>query len=171
MRNLNEVQTWRGVRMVDADSDKIGTIEDIFLDRHTGEPAWATVKTGLFGRKSSFVPLRDAKMTGGSEVQVPFEKEQVKDAPRIEADGELSADEERRLWEHYGRSDYGEWQGEDRTAALGLPDDRRGRVEPSGETGVDERAPAIVGVRLRRVIVVVPTTAATRQDQPAAGRG
>ncbi len=39
--------------MVDADGEKIGTIEDILLDRQTGEPAWAAVKTGLFGLKHS----------------------------------------------------------------------------------------------------------------------
>jgi len=63
MATLQETQTWKGRKVVDADGDKIGTIEEIFLDRHTGEPAWATVKTGLFGLKSSFVPLAGAQLT------------------------------------------------------------------------------------------------------------
>jgi sporulation protein YlmC with PRC-barrel domain len=29
----------RGMKMVDADANKIGTIEDILLDRQTGEPS------------------------------------------------------------------------------------------------------------------------------------
>jgi hypothetical protein len=87
-------------------------------------------------------------VTAENEVQVPFQKEQVKDAPRIEAGGELSPDQERQLWEHYGRSDYDEWKGED-------------DVE-------DENAPVIVGVRLRRVIVVAPST--TDPDQPTGRR-
>ena len=41
MQTLEDVQTWRGRKMVDADGDKIGTIEDIVLDRQTGDPAWA----------------------------------------------------------------------------------------------------------------------------------
>jgi sporulation protein YlmC with PRC-barrel domain len=82
MNKLEDVQNWRGKNVVDADGDKIGTIEDVFLDRHTGEPEWATVKTGLFVLKSSFVPIRDAQVTGDDEVRVPFQKEQVKDAPR-----------------------------------------------------------------------------------------
>src|SRR5439155_2797405 len=57
MKTLEDVQTWRGMKVVDADGDKIGTIEDIYLDRQTGEPEWATVKTGIFGRKVSFVPI------------------------------------------------------------------------------------------------------------------
>jgi hypothetical protein len=124
MTTLQDVQTWRGMKMVDADGEKIGTIEDVFLDRQTGEPEWATVKTGLFGLKSSFVPIRDAEVTGENEIRVPIRKEQVKDAPKVDPDGELSPDEERQLWEHYGRADYDE--------------------------------PRIVGVRLRRVVVVAP---------------
>ena len=144
-----------------SNGDKIGTIEDVFLDRHTGEPEWATVKTGLFGLKSTFVPIREAEVTGDNEVRVPFQKEQVKNAPRIEADGQLTPDQERQLWDHYGRSDYDEWQGEDRTTALDLPDD---------PDGGDDEAPVIVGVRLRRVIVVAPVPSATDPQQAPAAR-
>jgi hypothetical protein len=38
MKTLEDVQTWRGMKMVDADGDKIGTIGDTFLDRQTGVP-------------------------------------------------------------------------------------------------------------------------------------
>jgi sporulation protein YlmC with PRC-barrel domain len=153
MKTLQDVQTWRGMKVVDADGDKIGTIEDVYLDRQTGEPEWATVKTGVFGLKKSFVPIRDAEVTDDNEVRVPVQKEQVKDAPRVDPEGELSPDEERQLWEHYGRADYDEWQGEDRTTALDLPDD----TEPAGS------APAVVGVRLRRIIVVVPDDSPDRR--------
>jgi sporulation protein YlmC with PRC-barrel domain len=153
MKTLQDVQTWQGMKVIDADGDKIGTIEDVYLDRQTGEPEWATVKTGVFGLKKSFVPIGDAEVTDDNEVRVPVQKEQVKDAPRVDPEGELSPDEERQLWEHYGRADYDEWQGEDRTTALDLPDD----TEPAGS------APAVVGVRLRRIIVVVPDDSPDRR--------
>jgi hypothetical protein len=142
--------------MVDPDGDTIGTIEDIFLDRQTGEPAWAAVKTGLFGLKHTVVPIRDAQPTDDGKVRVPLQKEKVKDAPRIDPDGELDPDEERRLWEHYGLSDYDEWQGDDRTRALALPDEDEDRVrqEAAVEAGGGDGAPRVVGVRLRRVVIV-----------------
>jgi sporulation protein YlmC with PRC-barrel domain len=156
MRTLEDVKTWRGMTMVDADGDKIGTIEDIYLDRQTGEPEWASVKTGLFGLKSSFVPIRGAEVAGDNQVRVPFQKDQVKDAPKVDADGDLSPEEERQLYEYYGRSDYDEWQGDDRTAALGLPADREGRFQRPGEADAQSGGdtPPIVGVRLRRYVVV-----------------
>jgi uncharacterized protein (TIGR02271 family) len=78
----------------------------------------------MFGSKQSFVPIQGA--TGGdvaSGIRVPFEKATVKDAPRIDPDGALSHDEERTLYEHYGRqyADYDQGSGvhtdETRTAA------------------------------------------------------
>jgi hypothetical protein len=158
MKTLEDVQTWRGLKVVDADGDKIGTIEDIYLDRHTGEPAWAAVRTGLFGLKSSFVPIRDAERTDDGEVRVPVQKEQVKDAPKVDAGEELSPEDERKLYEYYGRSDYDEWQGEDQTTALDLPAERRFERSDTDDTEAGETeagaAPVIVGVRLRRYIVI-----------------
>jgi uncharacterized protein (TIGR02271 family) len=95
------VTEWRGQELLDNDGEKIGTIEEIYLDTDTDRPEWALVKTGLFGGKGTFVPLAQANPTGDG-VQVPFEKSHVKDAPNIDPDGELSRSEERTLYEHYG---------------------------------------------------------------------
>jgi uncharacterized protein (TIGR02271 family) len=128
MQTLQDVKTWRGQKAVDREGGKIGKIDEIYLDRHSGEPEWATVSTGLFGMRTSFVPIRDASMSGDGEVRLPFTKDQIKDAPNIDVDGELSVDEEQRLYRHYGRADYGDWdQSTDRTEGLGLAGDRDDR--------------------------------------------
>ena len=103
MRTTQDVQTWQGRTLCDADGAKIGEIADIYLDRASGEPEWLAVKTGLLGSNLSFVPIREATMSG-DDVRVPYDKSMVKDAPNAEADGELSPEEERRLYEHYGVS-------------------------------------------------------------------
>ncbi|HSD80599.1 MAG TPA: PRC and DUF2382 domain-containing protein [Solirubrobacteraceae bacterium] len=131
---MEDVRTWRGRDVVDGDGDKIGTLEDIYLDRQTGEPEWAAIRTGLFGTKVSFAPLRDAAATG-EQIRIAYAKSQVKDAPSIDADGELSPQEEQRLYQHYGRGDYGEWDREtDRTEAF-LGRDERFGSERGGELG------------------------------------
>ena len=66
--------------LLDRDSGRIGTIDAIYLDDHTGQPEWALVNTSLFGTKSSFVPLAQATQTG-NDVLVPYDKQLVKDAP------------------------------------------------------------------------------------------
>src|SRR3954469_6586378 len=125
MATLQDIETWRGRQLVDRDGDKIGKIEDVYLDRQSGEPEWVAVKTGLFGSNVSFVPISDAS-TSGDDLAVAYTKDQVKDAPNVDPDGERAPEEERRLYQHYGRSDYDEWTGdsEDRTEASFGRDDR-----------------------------------------------
>jgi uncharacterized protein (TIGR02271 family) len=100
MTELTEAYGFRGRTMLDRDGDKIGKIDDIYEDKRTGQPEWALVNTGLFGTKKTFVPLRGASPVG-EDVRVPVEKAHVKDAPGIDADGELSETEERQLFTHY----------------------------------------------------------------------
>jgi hypothetical protein len=91
-----------GCTLVDGNADKIGKIGQVYLDDRTGEPAWATVNTGLFGTNESFVPLADATLTG-ENLRVPFDKAKVKDAPNIDAEhGHLDATEEQELYGYYG---------------------------------------------------------------------
>ena len=136
MPTLQDVQTWRGRDLYDNDNEKIGEITDIYLDRQSGEPEWLAVKTGLFGTNVSFVPIAQASATE-DHVTVPYEKSQVKDAPNAKADGELSPEEERRLYEHYGR-DFGDFDYDS--------DDARGmRTGTDREMRTSEDAPGTVG--------------------------
>jgi uncharacterized protein (TIGR02271 family) len=86
--------------MVGSDGEKIGKISEIYEDPATGKPEWATVSSGLFGTKHNFVPLAGAS-PNGEDVRAQVTKDQVKDAPGVENDGELSEQEEQRLFEHY----------------------------------------------------------------------
>jgi len=106
MPDIDTVQHWHDRTMVDRDGDKIGTISGIYLDTNTGQPEWALVSSSMFGAKATFVPLAEADLAGDS-VRVPYQKAQVKDAPGMQADGQLSRDEEAELYRYYGL-DYAE---------------------------------------------------------------
>jgi hypothetical protein len=99
--NIETARGWLGRVMVDRDSNKIGEVVDLYLDNETGRPEWAVVRTGLFGMRSTFVPLADAR-EAGDELQVPYGRLRVKQAPNIEPDGQLSEAEEAELYRHYG---------------------------------------------------------------------
>jgi uncharacterized protein (TIGR02271 family) len=88
---------------VTSDGDKIVRLEDVYVDTETGQPEWATVNTGLFGLRHSFIPLAASEPARG-DVVVPYSKDQVKDAPSVDPDGELSDEEEQSLYRHYGMS-------------------------------------------------------------------
>jgi hypothetical protein len=99
--SVETVRGWLGRVMVDRDGKRLGEITDIYLDRETDRPEWAVVHTGLFGLRSSFVPLAEATEVD-NQIQVPHQRTLVKDAPNIEADGQLSEAEEAELYRHYG---------------------------------------------------------------------
>src|SRR4051812_24165031 len=90
-----------GQDVYDESGDKIGSAAEVYLDDETGQPEWVTVRTGLFGTKESFVPIRNADLTDNG-VRVPVSKERVKDAPKIDTDGHLSPQEEQELYRYYG---------------------------------------------------------------------
>jgi uncharacterized protein (TIGR02271 family) len=101
MISTNELGTVSGATVYGRDGEKIGTAGHAYVDDQTGEPEWITVNTGLFGTNESFVPLRNAELTGDG-LTVPYSKDQVKDAPKVDPDdGHLDESEEQRLFSHY----------------------------------------------------------------------
>ena len=96
------IRDWREHDVVDAAGDKVGTLEAVYFDTATDEPAFATVKIGMIGRhKLVLVPLAGATVAP-EHVTVTAGKKLIKDAPSIAIDGELSAAEEPAVFEHYG---------------------------------------------------------------------
>ena len=130
MTQTQDIASYRGQNLHGSGGEKIGTVEEIYLDTETNQPEWALVNTGLFGTKRSFVPLHDAS-PGDDGVSVPFDKATVKDAPQVDPDGQLSQREEAELYRHYGL-EYSEAR-----SGSGLPD--------SGDGGGDAVGGAVSG--------------------------
>jgi uncharacterized protein (TIGR02271 family) len=103
MTSTFDPQTLIGKTAVDNSGDKIGKIGQVYLDDRTGEPAWVTVSTGLFGTRESFAPLQDAQVAGGDEVTLAVSKAQVKDAPNVSDDGHIGDDEQAQLYRYYSQ--------------------------------------------------------------------
>jgi hypothetical protein len=100
--DIDTALAWRGRDVLDPDGERIGALGDVFLDGETQRPAWGGVRTGLFGHRESYVPLGEVT-EDGDDLRVPFAKDVVKDAPRIDPEVELTAEEEEALWRHYGQ--------------------------------------------------------------------
>jgi len=130
-----------GAPLFDEDGNVVGTIEEFYVETDDGPPAWVVVVDEADGTSRSYVPMRDAEPTSdGDGVQVAVSREEIGDAPRAERGEDLSADEERRLYEHYEQTYPEEKSGhEAKTARKTKSADR-----PEGE----ERRPGL----LRRLL-------------------
>ncbi|MDH6133200.1 uncharacterized protein (TIGR02271 family) [Kitasatospora sp. MAA4] len=89
-----------GHKAVDRNGDKIGTVDEVYLDDATGEPEWAAVRTGIFGR-DAFVPLTTSEFSG-EELRVPYDKSLIKDSPDFGVGQHLSPAQELQLYRYYG---------------------------------------------------------------------
>ncbi|MCW2698827.1 MAG: uncharacterized protein JWQ45_362 [Blastococcus sp.] len=128
-----------GQDVYDESGQKIGSASEVYLDDETGQPEWMTVRTGLFGTKESFVPIRNADLTDDG-VRVSVSKDRVKDAPKIDTDGHLSPQEEQELYRYYGMGESG--TTDTMNAGMSTTDTSTTGMSSTDTTaGFDDRAP------------------------------
>ncbi|WP_405801445.1 DUF2382 domain-containing protein [Streptomyces sp. NBC_01506] len=139
-----------GLTAYDDAGEKIGSVEQAYLDNETGRAEWVTVKTGMFGMKESFVPLAGARRDENG-LLIPHPKELVKDAPRMDADEHLDVAQEQELYDHYG---------------LARPSGRSGSpgMKPATDTAPKEGTAG-------RADATAPADTAKTTPAPAPGRG
>jgi uncharacterized protein YrrD len=95
------VAEWHGKMLIDRDGEKIGKLQDVYVDVENDEPQFATVKEGFISRHLTFVPLGGLTV-GPDDLQVTVSKAQVESAPNIEQHGdELSQADESALYHHF----------------------------------------------------------------------
>jgi hypothetical protein len=101
MVEVENLADWRGKDLVDCDGEKIGKLEDVYVDTQTEQPMFGSVKEGLIGKHLTFVPLVGATASPDG-LRVAVARQQVKNAPNIDQGGELDGAVESELYQHYG---------------------------------------------------------------------
>jgi hypothetical protein len=102
MFEAENIRDWRETDVVDPDGNKIGKLEAVYVDTSTDMPVFASVRTGMAGRRRlTFVPL-DRATVAPAHLRVAYPKKQVRGAFEVDVDGELAAADEPGLFEHYG---------------------------------------------------------------------
>ncbi len=95
------VAEWHGKMLIDSQGQKIGKLQDVYVDVENDEPQFATVKEGFIERHLTFVPLAGIHV-GPEGLQVSTTKERVRSAPDIKMHGEeLSQADESALFHHF----------------------------------------------------------------------
>ncbi len=142
--DIDTVLGWRGRTVRDRDGQKLGSLGDLYLDRESDKPAYAGIRTGLFGRNESIVPLAGVRETEDQDLVVPYEKALVDSAPNLDPDAALTPDEEAAIFDHYGEQKVRD--------APDVSTDGMTRSEEEIRIVEGEMAPA-ERVRLRKVLV------------------
>ena len=125
--NLSDPTELNGASATGTQGTKLGKVENVYLDNETGRAEWAALKTGMFGGHVSLVPLAAADFQNGN-LHLPYSKDQVQNAPHHDPGQELSVDDEKELFTHYGVA----YEGDTATAQSGQDQQAR-REQQQGQ--------------------------------------
>jgi uncharacterized protein (TIGR02271 family) len=91
-----------GYTVYDANHEKIGKVDDLFVDEDDN-PEYVGVKTGFLGTRSTLVPVELVRVNDRRGlVEVGADKDMVKDGPCFNDDEEITPEYEDRVHAHYG---------------------------------------------------------------------
>lgn len=85
----------------DKSGEKLGDVNEVFVDDQSGQPTFVEVNHGLFGMNSSLVPLRGHDFSG-DDLKLGFSKDRIKDAPEFDSDKPLTPEAQSDIFKHYG---------------------------------------------------------------------
>jgi len=131
---------YQGYEVYDRNGDKIGKVDDLFVDEND-QPEYIGVKMGFLGTRSTLIPWQIATVDENDRrIEVSADKAQAKEGPSFDDDEDITPDYEQRVYSHYGlqraqtdgeRSGYGEYYGDE-------TDERSGEVGPGMRMGDTE---------------------------------
>ncbi len=170
---------YAGYTVYDQHSEKMGKVDDLFLDEND-RPEYLGVKMGFLGTRTTLIPFQMARVNDARQViEVAANKETLKNGPTFDDDREITPEFENRVYSYYGlqrastidQSDtYGSYYAEQTTQTTGVADRtdlsyedelRVQRAEEELRVGTRERRAGSIRVRKRvrtdREHIEVPT--------------
>jgi len=155
---------YAGYTVYDPDGEKIGRVDDLFVDEND-QPEYIGVKMGLLGTRSTLIPwelveVRDTEST----LIVSADDAHVKDGPTFDDDQDITPEFEGEVYTYYGLQqsgsaedrgayvDYASEEGVSGEGAEDLEDEDELRVQRSEEelaAGTTEREAGQLKVRKR----------------------
>jgi PRC-barrel domain len=91
-----------GYTAYDQDYEKIGNVDDLFLDE-SDHPQYIGVKMGFLGTRTTLIPLQMARINDVRQViKVAADKETLKNGPTFDDDREITPHFEKEVYSYYG---------------------------------------------------------------------
>jgi hypothetical protein len=143
---------YEGYTVYDNRGDKIGKVDDLFIDDADREE-YIGVKMGFLGRKSTLIPMDIVRVNEADRaLEVSESKDHVKNAPSFDDDEDITPEYEERIRSHFGlgsqassgsRGSYAGYSGTEGGAEHSDRDESATSGSP--DTGYDERAGSTSG--------------------------
>jgi hypothetical protein len=91
-----------GYTLYDQDYEKIGNVDDLFLDE-SDHPEYIGVRMGFLGTRTTLIPFEMARVNDARQViMVAADKETLKNGPTFDDDREITPQFENEVYSYYG---------------------------------------------------------------------
>ncbi|HEX6116698.1 MAG TPA: hypothetical protein VFY99_06320 [Solirubrobacterales bacterium] len=95
-----EALAWAGAKLDEMSGAAAGRVEGVLVDAESGDPKWLLVRMGRFGHHTA-LPFSHA-VAGAGRVWAPYDRDMIRQAPRIDAGRSLTRELELELCAFYG---------------------------------------------------------------------
>ena len=102
-------QPWQDIRQLDVQDthgEQIGSVEDLYVDRHERVPRFLDVSAGGFlglGKKHFLIPVEEvSREVSEDRVTLNWDKEKVLDSPEFDPDEMPKGDLQQAIHAYYG---------------------------------------------------------------------
>jgi uncharacterized protein (TIGR02271 family) len=171
-RVTQEYDRWQGFSVHDTHGAPVGSVDDVYVNANSQRPSWIVVRGRSVTNRDHLVPVAGMVVSDNS-LELPFTVEQVDAAPGPDADGTLSAEQEQRLYEHYGIEEPEQGRpapapvtpSESRPPVPSAPDDAMTRSEEELVITTVSRPAEIVRLRKQVVDDEVTITVPVRREE------
>jgi PRC-barrel domain len=86
----------------DQDYEKIGNVDDLFLDQ-SDHPEYIGVKMGFLGTRTTLIPFQMARVNDARQlIEVAADKQTLKNGPTFDDDREITPQFENGVYSYYG---------------------------------------------------------------------
>src|SRR5215207_10223697 len=93
---------YAGYTVYDQHYEKIGNVDDLFLDE-SDQPEYIGVKMGLLGTRTTLIPFQMARVNDARQtIKVAADKERLKNGPTFDEDREITPVFENEVYSYYG---------------------------------------------------------------------
>jgi len=96
----DEAVGWAGSKLDEMGGSAVGRVEGVIVDAIGGDPKWLLVRMGRFGHHTA-LPFSHA-VGGIGRVWAPYDRDMVRQAPRVDAGQPLTRERELELCAFYG---------------------------------------------------------------------
>jgi uncharacterized protein (TIGR02271 family) len=131
---------YAGYRVYDQHYEKIGNVDELFLDE-SDSPEYLGVKMGFLGTRTTLIPFQLARVNDARQtIKVAADKETLKNSPTFDDEREITPEFENEVYSYYGlqRASTTQESGTHRSYYAEQSTQTRGVADPTEVSHEDE---------------------------------